>query len=117
MTNYYFYHNPNCSKSRAALQLLEDKGIQPTIIKYLEEPLQNEQLQKLLGKLGIGARELIRSTEDAYDEFGLGNMKLSEGQLIEAMVQAPNLIERPILATDNKAVIGRPTEKLLELIP
>lgn len=116
MSNYVFYHNPNCSKSRAALELLQSKGIEPTIVKYLEEPLSAEQIKELLGKLGIGARELIRSGEDAYEEFGLGNMNLSEGQLIEAMAQDPSLIERPVLATDDKAVIGRPTEKLLELL-
>ncbi len=116
MSTYLYYHNPRCSKSRAGLELLAQQGIEPTIIKYLEEPLSAEQIRQLLEKLGIAARDLIRSKEDAFDEFGLANMKLSESQLIEAMAQAPSLIERPILATDSKAVIGRPTEKLLELI-
>lgn len=116
MTNYTLYHNPACSKSRAGLELLESRGIKAKVVHYLDNPLTHEELSSLLAKLNINARDLLRSKEDAFDEFGLGNLNLAESQLIEAMVQAPILIERPILATDTRAVIGRPTEKLLELL-
>lgn len=116
MTQYTLYHNPRCSKSRAALELLQSRDIEPEIVLYLENPLNNEELTALLAKLNIGARELLRSKEDAFEEFGLGNQNLADSQLIEAMVQAPILIERPIFATDKSAVIGRPTENILELL-
>jgi len=116
MTNYTFYHNPACSKSRDGLELLESRGIKAEVVHYLDTPLTTEELTALLAKLKISARDLLRSKEDAFDEFGLGNLNLAESQLIEAMVQAPILIERPILATAERAVIGRPTEKLLELL-
>ena len=116
MSNFVLYHNPRCSKSRAALELLQERGIEPTIVKYLDEPLSAAAIKQLLDKLGISARELIRSKEDAFDELGLANMNLAQQQLIEAMAMEPSLIERPILADDNRAVIGRPTEKLLEII-
>ena len=116
MSNFVLYHNPRCSKSRAALELLQERGIEPAIVKYLDEPLSAEEIRQLLDKLGISARELIRSKEDAFDELGLANMNLAEQQLIEAMAMEPSLIQRPILADANRAVIGRPTEKLLEII-
>ena len=117
MTDLTLYHNPRCSKSRGALQLLEERGLAPTIVRYLEAPPSAAQLSDLLGKLGIGARQLLRSGEDEYRTLNLADPALSEAQLIEAMVAHPKLIERPILIVGSKAVIGRPPEKVLELLP
>ena len=117
MTDLTLYHNPRCSKSRGALQLLEERGLTPTIVRYLETPPDAAQLRDLLGKLGIGARQLLRSGEDEYRTLNLADPALSEAQLIEAMVAHPKLIERPILISGSKAVIGRPPEKVLEILP
>ena len=117
MPDLRLYHNPRCSKSRAALQLLEERGLSPTVIKYLETPLDAGALQGLLSKLGITARQLLRSGEDEYKSLQLGNPDLSEQQLIAAMVQHPKLIERPILECGDKAVVGRPPENILDLLP
>jgi arsenate reductase len=117
MTDLTLYHNPRCSKSRGALQLLEARGLTPTIVRYLETPPNAAQLSDLLGKLGIGARQLLRSGEDEYRTLNLADPALSEAQLIEAMVAHPKLIERPILIIGSKAVIGRPPEKVLEILP
>lgn len=117
MTDLTLYHNPRCSKSRGALQLLEERGLAPTIVRYLETPPSAVQLQELLGKLGLSARQLLRSGEDEYQTLNLADPGLSEAQLIEAMVAHPKLIERPILILGDKAVIGRPPEKILELLP
>ncbi|HWV11008.1 arsenate reductase (glutaredoxin) [Pseudomonas sp.] len=117
MTDLTLYHNPRCSKSRAALQLLEERGLTPDIVRYLDTPLSAAELRDLLGKLGIGARELLRSGEDEYAALGLGATDLDDARLIEAMAAHPKLIERPILVVGDKAVIGRPTEKLLEILP
>lgn len=111
------YHNPRCSKSRSALQLLEERGLNPAIVRYLETPLSAAQLQDLLGKLGIPARQLLRSGEDEYKSLGLSDPNLTDVQLIEAMAAQPKLIERPILVVGEKAVIGRPPENILEILP
>ncbi|MBB2497291.1 arsenate reductase (glutaredoxin) [Aquipseudomonas ullengensis] len=116
MTDLTLYHNPRCSKSRGALELLEARGLTPTVVRYLETPLSASELQVLLGKLGIGARQLLRSGEDEYKALNLADSSLSEAQLIAAMAQHPKLIERPILVAGDKAVIGRPPEKVLELL-
>lgn len=116
MTDLTLYHNPRCSKSRSALELLEARGLQATVVRYLETPPSTSELKSLLGKLGITARELLRSGEDEYKALGLSDTSLSEAQLIEAMVEHPKLIERPILIAGDRAVIGRPPEKVLELL-
>ncbi|MFI8382963.1 arsenate reductase (glutaredoxin) [Pseudomonas sp. NPDC079086] len=117
MTAMTLYHNPRCSKSRSALQLLEDRGLNPTIVRYLETPLNAAQLQALLDKLGISPRQLLRTGEDEYKTLGLNDPQLTDAQLIEAMVEQPKLIERPILVVGDKAVIGRPPENVLEILP
>lgn len=111
------YHNPRCSKSRSALQLLEERGLNPAIVRYLETPLSAAQLQELLAKLGIPARQLLRSGEDEYKSLGLSDPNLTDAQLIQAMAAQPKLIERPILVVGEKAVIGRPPENILEILP
>lgn len=117
MTAMTLYHNPRCSKSRSALQLLEDRGLNPTVVRYLETPLSAAQLQALLSKLGISPRQLLRTGEDEYKTLGLSDPQLTDAQLIEAMVEQPKLIERPILVVGEKAVIGRPPENVLEILP
>jgi arsenate reductase len=110
------YHNPRCSKSRNTLALLQENGVEPEVVLYLETPPSAEQLAELLSKLGISARELLRKGEDAYKDNNLKDPDLSEQQLIAAMVATPKLIERPIVVKGNKAVLGRPPENVLELI-
>ncbi|MEE3504686.1 arsenate reductase (glutaredoxin) [Pseudomonas sp. 10C3] len=116
MTDLTLYHNPRCSKSRGALELLEARGLTPTIIRYLETPPDAAQLRDLLGKLGIGARELLRTGEEEYKALNLADASLSDEQLIAAMAAHPKLIERPILVVGDKAVIGRPPESVLEIL-
>lgn len=110
------YHNPRCSKSRQTLALLEERGIAPEIVLYLETPPTVEALDDILKKLGIPARQLLRKGEDAYKENNLSDPSLSHQQLIEAMVANPKLIERPIVINGNKAVLGRPPEQVLNIL-
>lgn len=117
MTDLTLYHNPRCSKSRGALELLEARGLSPTIVRYLETPLNATQINALLGKLGISARQLLRTGEEEYKSLNLADAGLSEQQLIDAIAAHPKLLERPILEVGDKAVIGRPPEKVLELLP
>jgi arsenate reductase len=109
-------HNPRCSKSREALALLQQQALQVEVIEYLKNPLTADELAALLGKLGIPARQLLRSKEDEYKQLGLDDMSLSEQQLIEAMAQQPKLIERPVIIKGDKAVIGRPASNILSLL-
>ena len=109
------YHNPRCSKSRQALELLERQGADIHIIRSLDPPPDAATLVELLERLGLSARELMRKGEDPYKELNLANPELSEAQLVQAMVDYPKLIERPIVIREGKAVIGRPPERVLEL--
>jgi len=117
MTDLTLYHNPRCSKSRGALELLEARGLTPTVVRYLETPLDAAQLKALLAKLGISARQLLRTGEDEYKALNLADAGLSEAQLIAAIAEHPKLMERPILETTDKAIIGRPPENVLEILP
>ncbi|WP_431702652.1 arsenate reductase (glutaredoxin) [Pseudomonas sp. BR20] len=117
MTDLTLYHNPRCSKSRGALDLLEARGLAPTVVRYLETPLNAVQLKALLAKLGISARQLLRTGEDEYKTLNLADTSLSEAQLIAAIAEHPKLMERPILETADKAIIGRPPENVLEILP
>ena len=109
-------HNPRCSKSRATLQLLEENGVQAEIIQYLDAPPDADQLISILEKLDLHPRELLRKGQSEYKEMGLDNMQLSDEQLIAAMLEAPILIERPIVLANGKAAIGRPPESVLEIL-
>lgn len=110
------YHNPRCSKSRQTLSILEENGIEPEVILYLEQTPDAKSIQSLLNKLGVSARELLRKGEDAYKDLGLSDPSLSDDFLIEKMLEYPKLIERPIVVKGNRAVLGRPPENVLELI-
>ena len=110
------YHNSRCSKSRSALALVEQHGKPFEVIHYLETPLSADELKTLLSQLGITARQLLRTGEDAYRELGLADSSLSEDALIAAMMEYPRLIERPIVVANGKAVIGRPPGKVLDIL-
>ncbi len=109
-------HNPRCSKSRATLELLQQKDIDPEVVLYLETPPSAAELRAIVKKLGIPARQLLRSGEAEYRELGLADPSLGEEALIQAMVRHPKLIERPIVITGDKAAIGRPPESVLDIL-
>ena len=117
MTDLTLYHNPRCSKSRGALELLQAQGLTPNVVRYLETPLNAAQLSDLLAKLKISARQLLRTGEEEYKTLNLADASLSEAQLIAAIAAHPKLMERPILETADKAIIGRPPENVLEILP
>jgi len=110
-----FYHNPRCSKSRNALQLLEDKGVSPDVVLYLETPPDRDTLTAIVRKLGIAPHDLIRTGEDIYKAEYKGK-QLDDAGWLEAMMNHPKLIERPIAVRGERAVIGRPPENVLGLL-
>lgn len=116
MSDITLFHNPRCSKSRQALQLLQEKSIEPEIRLYLENPPSRDELVELLAKLEISPRALLRKSEQDYKDNDLKDTSLSDEALIDAMVKYPKLIERPIAIRGNKAIVGRPPENVLELL-
>ena len=110
------YHNPRCSKSRATLKILEEKGIQPKIIEYLKTPPNAALLGTFLGKLGMEPRHLMRKGEAPYKELNLANETQDRATLIDAMVENPILIERPIVVNGDKVALGRPPENILAIL-
>ena len=115
MSNVQIWHNPRCSKSRNGLNILKENKIEVEVVKYLENPRTQEEITDLLKMLGMSARELMRTKESIYKELDLKNEN-DEDKLIQAMVENPKLIERPIVIKDGKAVIGRPIENIMKLI-
>jgi len=117
MSDVTIYHNPRCSKSRQTLQLLQDNGVEPTVVEYLKNPLNADQLGELLSSLGMSSpRDLMRKKEDEYKEQGLGDASLSDADLVNAMVNTPKLMERPVVTKAGKAAIGRPPESVLDIL-
>ncbi|MEC9345845.1 MAG: arsenate reductase (glutaredoxin) [Pseudomonadota bacterium] len=110
------YHNPRCSKSRQTLALLQDRGIEPTVIEYLRTPPTAAEISGLLDKLGIGARDLVRSKEPEFREAGLADPSVDDTRLIQAMAEMPKLIERPIVVAGERAALGRPPEAVLDIL-
>jgi arsenate reductase len=110
------YHNPRCSKSRQALQILRERAIEPHIIAYLQTPPDHATLESILQMLRMEPRELMRKKEPQYQTLGLDEPTLSRQQLIAAMVAHPQLIERPIVINDGKAALGRPPEQIVEIL-
>ncbi|ELY4032255.1 arsenate reductase (glutaredoxin) [Cronobacter sakazakii] len=111
------YHNPRCSKSRETLSLLTERGIEPDVVLYLETPPDAATIKTLLNQLGFSqTRELMRTKEDLYKTLNLADPSLSEEALIQAMVDNPKLIERPIVISHGKARLGRPPEQVLEIL-
>ncbi|WP_431613780.1 arsenate reductase (glutaredoxin) [Enterobacter cloacae] len=111
------YHNPRCSKSRDTLSLLKSNGVEPEVVLYLETPSDAQTIRQLLHMLGMGsARKLMRQKEDLYKSLNLDDPRLTEAELVQAMVDNPKLIERPIVVANGKARIGRPPEDVLDIL-
>ncbi|MFV0278977.1 MAG: arsenate reductase (glutaredoxin) [Parahaliea sp.] len=115
MSEFRIYHNPRCSKSRATLALLQEHGVQPEVVLYLDNPPSKAALRKLLKQLGKKPAELVRKGEVDYKTLGLG-ADSSADELLEAMASHPRLIERPIVVRGERAVLGRPPENALDLL-
>lgn len=113
MADGILYHNPRCSKSRQALELLQAEGLSPQVVEYLKTPPDAATLKKLLGQLGLGAKDVLRKKEAA--EAGI-DTTASEAALIKALAEHPIALERPIFVYKGKAVVGRPPEKVLEIL-
>lgn len=117
MTDITIYHNPRCSNSRGALELIRAAGIEPRVIDYLATPPDAATLRQLLQAMGLAARELVREKESVYAELDLGAQHWSEAALIEQMVAHPVLINRPIVVTPRGTRLCRPPERVLDLLP
>jgi arsenate reductase len=111
------YFNPNCSKCRTAQSILSEHNVDAEYVRYLDNPPTREDLERLMGMLGIDdPRAMMRTGEDVYKEGGLGEAGVTRDELLDAMVEHPILLERPIFVRNGKAVIARPPEKLLDLL-
>ena len=110
------WHNPRCSKSRQTLELLTDRGIDPAIVEYLKTPPSPDELRDTLEMLGMAPRELMRRKEPPYKAGGLDDESLPDEALIQAMHEHPVLIERPVVFAGGKAALGRPPERILEIL-
>jgi arsenate reductase len=110
------YHNPRCSKSRQTLALLEEKGVEPKVVHYLETPPSIAELKRILKRLGLKPRDLLRKGEPRYAELGLKDKDLTDDALLALMVNNPILIERPIVVSGDKAALGRPPEAVLKIL-
>ena len=110
------YHNPKCSKSRKALEIIKNKNIEPTIILYLVNKLTKTEVKNLLSKLGLSIRDILRIEEDEYKNNNLKNENLTDDKLVDFLIKFPKLLQRPIVVKNNKAVVGRPPENILNLL-
>ncbi|MGE5475401.1 MAG: arsenate reductase (glutaredoxin) [Bacteroidales bacterium] len=114
MPQVTIYHNPRCSKSRETLQLIEDRGLAPTVVEYLKAPPTADELTRILALLGKKPAEIVRKKEAA--EAGIDPAALSDAELVRAMVAHPAIIERPIVVAGDKAALGRPPESVLAIL-
>lgn len=112
MSKVTMYHNPRCSKCRQTLELLKERGIEPDIVEYLDTPPDAETLNRILDQLGMEPRELMRTNEAEYKDNTLSDPSLTREQLIQAMLDHPKLIQRPIVLNEGKAALGRPPENV-----
>ena len=115
MSRVKIWHNPRCSKSRNAVALLEEQGVEAEIVKYLDTPPNRQELIEVLDMLGLSARQFMRTKEEIYKELGIKDIN-DEDMLINLMVANPKLIERPVVIKDGKAAIGRPIENIMEIL-
>jgi arsenate reductase (glutaredoxin) len=115
--NITIYHNPKCGTSRNVLAMIQNSGEEPKVVEYLKTPLNAEQLQALVNKLGIPVRDLLRQKGTPYDELGLGEAHWTDEQLIEQMATHPILMNRPVVVTPLGAKLCRPSEAVLEILP
>ncbi len=114
--NTKIFHNPRCSKSRAAMELLIEKGIEADVVKYLETPPNRKTLEQILELLNMQPRDLMRKGEAEYSENKLSDESLTRDQLIDALIEFPKLLERPIVVANGKAAIGRPIENIIDIL-
>ena len=110
------FHNPRCSKSRTTLKIVEELGIKPIIIEYRKNPPSCEEIKEIINKMGVSPRDIMRTNEPVYLEKNLNNQNLSNEELIHAINESPILLERTIVLTIERAVIGRPPESILEIL-
>tara|TARA_R110002072_G_scaffold88318_4_gene198733 strand:- start:2979 stop:3386 length:408 start_codon:yes stop_codon:yes gene_type:complete len=110
------YHNPRCSKSRATLALLKEKGVEPEIIEYLRTPPSKDEMTRILDGLAMAPRDLMRKKEEPYKALNLGDDSMDRDALIDAMLENPILMERPVVVKDGKYALGRPPENVLEIL-
>lgn len=110
------YHNPRCSKSRATLALLAEKGVEPEIVEYLQTPPSKEEMNRILDGLGMAPRDLMRKKEEPYKALNLGDDSMGRDALIDAMLENPILMERPVVVKNGKYALGRPPENVLEIL-
>ena len=114
--SWTIWHNPRCRKSRETLQLLRDNGVEPTIRLYLNDSPSRAELESVTDLLGVEPRGLMRTKETLYRDLGLRDPATTADALYEAMVEHPALIERPVVISEQRAVLGRPPENILELL-
>ena len=116
MSNVKIYHNPRCSKSRQALQIIKDHGVKPKVIEYLKDPLGKDELEDIAKSLGVRPKEFVRKNEAEFKDNNLVTKMEKDSDLFEAMAKFPKIIERPIIISDLGAVIGRPPKNVLKVI-
>ncbi len=116
MSGVTIYHNPRCGMSRKTLELIKKLGIQPEIVEYLKHPPTEKELDSILKRLGMEPREVMREKEKEYKQFRLDNPSLSRRKLLQAMIKHPILIQRPIVLSKGKAVLGRPPENVEKIL-
>ena len=112
---FTIYHNPQWGKSRKSLELLRAKGIEPTIIEYLKKPLNLKELSSIANKLNMSPKEFVRKSDAKYKELNINEHDISNNELLKAIIDYPRILERPIIISGEKAVIGRPPENILDL--
>ncbi len=110
------WYNPGCGTCRTALELLESEGKAPTLVRYMDSPPTEQEIRDILAKLSIPARELLRTKAKEYKELGLDRPGVSDDDIIAAMAEHPSLIQRPIVIDGNRAIIGRPAERVLTIL-
>jgi arsenate reductase (glutaredoxin) len=116
MADITIYHKPTCTTCRQAVQVLKDSGTPFTAVNYYEQTFTKEQLKKILKKAGLSPRDVLRTKEDIYKELELAKKDVSDDALIDLMVQYPDLIQRPLVVKDDKAVLARPAETVKTLL-
>ncbi len=116
MSDIILYHNPRCSKSRAALEILRKRGVEPAIVEYLKTPPTAAELRDLLAKLGLRPRDVLRDGEPEYDRLRLADPARTDPELIGAIAAHPILLQRPIAVRGSRAIVGRPPERVAELL-
>jgi arsenate reductase len=117
MKKITIYHNPACGTSRNTLAMIRASGVEPEVIEYLKNPPSRDRLLELIATMGISPRDLLREKGTPFNELGLGDVSLSDDVLIDAMLQHPILINRPIVVSDKGAKLCRPSELVLPLLP